>query len=133
MVTRMVFSTSSHMNPAHPPTTSRLTLAELCSPTPTSPAMSRDRAPSTSSSGPSSPNDTRNSTGNNRVGRSSSLSEEDESVMIAVRALDDMRSRAVPPSPAGKAYQFSTCKAFSQFMRLSCCDAYGDCDTFRCL
>lgn len=37
-----------------------------------------------------------------------SISEQDESVMIAVRALDDMRSRA-GPARAGTSYQYAPC------------------------
>ena len=37
-----------------------------------------------------------------------SLSEQDESVMIAVRALDDMRSRA-GPARATTSYQYASC------------------------
>ncbi len=42
-----------------------------------------------------------------------SLSEEDESVMIAVRALDDMRSRAVPSPLASTSYRAQTCEVSS--------------------
>ncbi|KAH8111063.1 Opi1-domain-containing protein [Phellopilus nigrolimitatus] len=82
--------------PTHNRAKSRLSLAALCNPTPSPPTMAAaSPAPVPSSSLTSSPDESRD-----LASEPLSLSTEDENVMIAVRALGDMRSGASPAAPS---------------------------------
>ncbi len=119
--------TPLHMESGSIPSSSRLSLADLCdqqhpsSSSSTAPMASTSQEESTRetvTSRPSSTMDTQSDVSRKTL----SVSEEDESVMIAVRALDDMRSRVLaPPSSlagsSGSSYHYrdaSSCEcAFS--------------------
>lgn len=121
----------SQMSSAPTPSSSRLSLAELCSPSPTTPTMTTASTSTRQASAPrhdDPPRDTHYG-----AERPSSLTEEEESVMIAVLVLDDMRSRAVSSSSSSQEYRYSTCKAFSHSFAEARSDTHGDTTLRRAL